>query len=102
MSQEGKVDEVVAHHASAMNTLRARQKEYGLFREGAQRVQAFKSIARDSHNWERMSDAQQESLDLIFTKIGRILNGNPDNPDSWHDIAGYATLVEKELRGEIL
>jgi hypothetical protein len=33
-------------------------------------------------------------------KTARILNGNPDNIDSWHDKAGYSELVVKELRKE--
>jgi hypothetical protein len=37
---------------------------------------------------------------MICHKIGRILNGNPNNKDSWWDIAGYATLIVKQLDGE--
>ena len=37
---------------------------------------------------------------MIANKIGRILNGDPNYPDSWHDIAGYATLIENELQSE--
>ena len=40
---------------------------------------------------------QQEALDMICHKIGRILNGDPDYADSWHDIAGYAQLVANRL-----
>ena len=29
----------------------------------------------------------------------RILNGDPDYHDSWHDIVGYAQLVADELSG---
>jgi len=32
-------------------------------------------------------------------KIGRILNGDPNWSDSWHDIAGYAQLVANRLNG---
>jgi hypothetical protein len=31
-------------------------------------------------------------------KIGRILAGNPDHKDHWDDIAGYTTLVARELK----
>lgn len=40
----------------------------------------------------------RESLDLIATKISRILSGDPNNVDNWHDIAGYALLIEQRLR----
>jgi hypothetical protein len=39
----------------------------------------------------------QESLDMICHKMARILNGNPYHFDSWHDIIGYARLIESEL-----
>ena len=34
---------------------------------------------------------------MIVHKIGRILAGNPNHSDHWHDIAGYATLVDAQL-----
>jgi hypothetical protein len=39
-------------------------------------------------------------LDMIFTKVGRILNGDSNHIDSWIDIAGYATLVADRLQGK--
>ncbi len=42
---------------------------------------------------------QQEALDMICHKIGRIVNGDPDYADSWVDIAGYARLVADRLQG---
>ena len=42
----------------------------------------------------------QESLDMIFHKIGRIVNGDPNYADSWIDIAGYAKLVSDRLQLE--
>ena len=50
--------------------------------------------------WKKLTTYQRESLIVIAQKIARILNGNPNEPDHWHDIAGYATLVEKELIGK--
>lgn len=35
---------------------------------------------------------------MVANKISRVLNGDPDFLDSWHDIAGYITLVVKELQ----
>jgi hypothetical protein len=42
---------------------------------------------------------QLQALDMIVTKIGRILTGNPSHLDSWIDIAGYAKLVSDRLQG---
>jgi len=41
-----------------------------------------------------MSASHREALEMIAHKIGRILNGDPNYADSWHDIAGYAKLAE--------
>jgi hypothetical protein len=81
-------------------TLAARGKHYegpGGYRETAATAQRIKEIFRWSPNWHRLSDAQRESLDLISNKLSRILNGNPDHADSWHDLAGYAGLAEKDV-----
>ena len=40
---------------------------------------------------------QLEALDMIFSKIARIINGDPNYADSWHDIAGYAKLIDDRL-----
>ncbi|WP_257617167.1 hypothetical protein [Campylobacter pinnipediorum] len=37
---------------------------------------------------------------MIAHKIARILAGNPNYKDHWDDIAGYATLVSKELEND--
>lgn len=48
---------------------------------------------------KRLASDQQEALDMIAHKIGRIVNGDPDYADSWVDIAGYAKLVADRLEG---
>lgn len=40
---------------------------------------------------------QLEAINMIFNKLGRIVNGDPNYSDSWRDIAGYATLVADRL-----
>lgn len=59
----------------------------------------MKRILQSSPNWEIMADDQREALEMVAHKIGRILNGDPNYPDSWHDIAGYAQLVDARLAG---
>jgi hypothetical protein len=39
----------------------------------------------------------QEALELIASKFGRLLSGDPFYPDSWHDVGGYTTLVEQRI-----
>lgn len=73
-------------------TLAQRGQEYGHYPLMARLAQALKTTMRQSANWHgpSLGAAKQESLDMIATKIARILCGNPNNPDSWRDIEGYA------------
>lgn len=79
------------------DTLEERGSRYGDFDGHAEVTVALKDIVRDAKNWHRMSSSQQEAIDMIFHKIGRIVNGDPFYKDSWTDIIGYARLVEKTL-----
>jgi len=78
-------------------TLATRGADYGDFLSKAAFIQNLKEYARSAPAWTAMEGDMQESLDLIFTKVGRILFGRPDHQDSWHDIAGYAKLVDDRL-----
>lgn len=83
--------------------LEERGKRYGKFVDHAQVTQNLKDTIHDAlngHNKYLTAD-QQEALDMICHKIGRIVNGDPDYADSWDDIAGYAKLVGDRLRGII-
>jgi hypothetical protein len=80
-------------------TLATRAETYGKFEDNAAISQELKETARHSDNWAGLENDQKESLDQIFSKIGRLLTGDPDHYDSWHDIAGYATLVAERLAG---
>jgi hypothetical protein len=81
-------------------TLDDRHKKYGSYLTNAQGAQNIKQAFENTERWNDLRPYQKESLQLIATKISRILNGDPDNVDSWHDISGYAQLVEKELNDE--
>ena len=50
--------------------------------------------------WRKLADDQREALEMTAHKIGRILNGDPNYIDSWHDISGYVRLVEQRLEKE--
>lgn len=82
------------------STLKERGAQYGKFADGARIMQNFKEVLRNSPNWETMKPIQKEALEMIVHKMGRILNGNPNNFDHWWDLVGYATLVVRELQGE--
>ena len=79
------------------DTLEERGTRYGVFQTQAEYAQGMKAIFAKSPNWATMKEDQREALDMIANKIGRILNGDPNYADSWHDIGGYAKLVEERL-----
>jgi len=76
-----------------------REKGYGKFEDLAEITQALKAAFRAWPGWAKLRQDQREALDMIAVKLGRILNGNPNYPDSWVDIAGYAMLVANRLMG---
>jgi hypothetical protein len=79
------------------DTLKQRGNNYGDYRDVAFTAQEMKLALRRTKSWPHMEAYMQESLDMICNKMSRIVNGNPYYDDSWHDIAGYATLVVKQL-----
>ena len=83
-------------------TLLERHQTHGSFIDNANYSQRIKAVMHDSLNWYDLAPIQQEALEYLACKQARILSTSGRNPDDWHDIAGYATLVEKWLKGEIL
>ena len=47
-----------------------------------------------------LTNAQIAGLEMIMHKIARVLNKGNNHSDTWHDIAGFATLVEKSILDE--
>lgn len=79
--------------------LKERGQRYGRFDGHAKVTQRLKGvIAGELHiRRKELANDQQEALDMICHKIGRIINGDADYEDSWRDIAGYAQLVADRL-----
>lgn len=78
-------------------TLDQRGQTYGDFPTHAAISQRMKSAMKLGKNWHLMDDDMKESLEMVCHKIGRITNGDSRYKDSWHDIVGYVSLVEKRL-----
>ena len=79
-------------------TLTERGNRYGSFADHARLAQSFKRTMESAQSFHKLSDPQRQSLEVIFDKIARILNGDPNYIDNWHDIQGYAKLVEDILK----
>lgn len=80
-------------------TLNERGKTHGDFFQQADTSQRLKNVVMEAlagtnHTY---NTAQIEALQTICMKMSRIIHGNPNEPDHWKDIAGYATLVENIL-----
>ena len=83
--------------------LDTRAEQYGSFMQSADTVIRIKGIMHNAvaRNEVLLYPDQLQALDMIATKISRIVHGNPNHTDSWIDIAGYATLVADRLQGKI-
>ena len=82
---------------SIEKTLKQRQKTHGNFETHAKISQELKAVLW-KYDYQALSPDQCEALEMICHKIARILNGNPDTHDHWHDVAGYSTLVADRLK----
>ena len=77
--------------------LKARGSIYGDFSDNARVVQGLMIVAASGIEWAHLNDVHREAIHMIFHKIGRIVNGEPNHRDSWIDIAGYAQLVADRI-----
>lgn len=50
-------------------------------------------IGKHVQEWRSMTPRQRQSIRMICLKISRLVCGNHDDADSWHDIEGYARLA---------
>jgi len=84
-------------------TLDERHNKYGTYINVAKTSQLLKLTLASAmaDNPTELSYDMRESIDMICNKLSRIVNGDPNYDDSWHDIAGYATLVSERLRGNL-
>lgn len=82
------------------NTLAERGSRYGSFADHAEIAQHLQCVMRGAHGktgWDYLAPDMRQALTVIADKIARILNGDPTYLDNWHDIQGYARLVEARL-----
>lgn len=85
-------------------TLSERGARYGDFTDRARIAEALHGIltgdtpaGKFNTSWGTMKPFQRQALRVIVDKLARICNGDPDYVDNWHDIQGYAKLVEERL-----
>lgn len=86
-------------HGTVDATLTERQSQYGCYEDVAHVTQQILSALRVG-NYDELPAPMKESLHMIASKMARIVNGDPEYLDNWHDIGGYAKLIEKLIKGE--
>ncbi len=83
---------------SIEKTLKQRGAVYGAFSDNAETSQVLKQTMREAKNWNLLSYAQQEALEMVQHKISRLLNGDPTYLDNVVDILGYTELMFNDMK----
>jgi Domain of unknown function (DUF6378) len=77
--------------------LNERDRTHGDWKTHAYVTQMIKEAMASAGEPRELTPSHREALSMIAHKIGRIVCGDPNHKDHWDDIAGYATLVAKNL-----
>jgi hypothetical protein len=78
-------------------TLDRRGRHYGEFINIATTAQDLKTVLKYGVNYSLLEPDMAEALDMIASKMSRLVNGDCYHRDSWHDIMGYARLIDMRL-----
>lgn len=78
-------------------TLQQRGNVHGDYVEASVFSDTVAQRMAETPNWNTMLPHQRRALNVIVDKVSRILHGSSQFQDHWHDIIGYARLVEKDL-----
>ena len=78
-------------------TISEREQIHGDFETHSSISQSLKTTAHFGRKWQSLQPDAREAVDMILHKVARIVNGGAEYADHWHDIQGYARLVEKRL-----
>ena len=81
--------------------LKERQKQHGSFKTHAEAEVGLQRVVQEAGLYYSQATAVQDiGLQMILHKVARIISGGLNHSDSWEDIAGYATLVAKDMADE--
>lgn len=83
-------------------TLQERGDRYGSFEHHAKIAQDLQRVMHAESGWANLADDQRQALTVIMDKVARMLNGDPAYRDNWHDIVGYAKLVDDRMKRDDL
>lgn len=80
------------------NTLAERKTQHGPFSSHSVIECELRSILE--RHGSKLGHSQKVAVGMIMHKLARIMNGGHRHSDTWHDIAGYAELIRRELLDE--
>jgi hypothetical protein len=75
-----------------------RTNVHGEFNENSRATWDIMRVLQRERNWGRLSSGQKHALYMVAHKMARIMAGDPNHPDHWDDISGYARCVSDRLR----
>ena len=78
-------------------TLAERQSTYGSFEDVTFVTENIISILKKC-NYDSMPHTHRMAMYMIASKMARLVNGDFNHLDSWHDIGGYAKLIENFIK----
>jgi len=74
---------------------------YGSFQDVANRTtKIFGAILHNAPQTPSITPLYMEALHMISAKLARLVNGQINDLDSWHDIAGYALLIYNQIMAD--
>jgi hypothetical protein len=59
-------------------------------------AQRIKDAMRSNGYWSKLPPQVKETLEMMATKMSRIVTGDPLYDDNWIDIEGYARIVVRD------
>jgi hypothetical protein len=83
---------------SVEKILAERPSQHGEFEENARATWRIMEALQAERNWATLGAGQKHALYMIAHKMGRILAGDPNFPDHWEDIEGYAECVVNRIK----
>lgn len=69
-----------------------RHKQYGDYGDMSEVAQGIKDYLKEGVQWDNLEPGRAEALEMIATKMARLVCGDFRKKDTWLDIEGYAKL----------
>lgn len=79
--------------------LEERGSRYGRYSDNARIAQKLKQAVEDDMDSNPLlEDHHRETIHMIFVKLARVINGDPNYLDNWRDISAYSELTMQIIK----